>query len=251
MDIAGVQEPRAGRAVPGDLAGRTERRDRYHAVRVLLVDDQKLFRLGVRAILDREADLEVVGEAGDGHGAVVLAQRWAPDVVLLDLGIAAPGGIEAIRELRRVAPDAPIVALASSEDDALLLEAFSTGSAALLFKDISPQDLVTVVRRVHAGDRLIDGKVFARPVVARRLLDRFSDLAVYGPRAAPAFGSLSPRQVEILDKVSKGMSYRQVAQMLSISEATVKNYMGAVYRKLSVNDRTQAVVYAIREGWIG
>ena len=128
--------------------------------------------------------------------------------------------------------------------------AIKAGAAAFVLKDISPEDLVTIIRRVNTGEYLINDKVFAKPAVASRVLKEFRELAVYGQEAAPIFAPLSPREVEILDNIAQGMTNKQVAYALSISEQTVKNHMSSILRKLSVNDRTQAVVYAMRQGWI-
>ena len=132
----------------------------------------------------------------------------------------------------------------------MLFDAIKAGAAAFILKDIGPDDLVTIIRRVNNGEYLINDKVFARPAVASRVLKEFRELAVYGQEAAPIFAPLSPREVEILDNIAKGMTNKQVAYSLSISEQTVKNHMSSILRKLSVNDRTQAVVYAMKQGWI-
>jgi DNA-binding NarL/FixJ family response regulator len=147
-------------------------------------------------------------------------------------------------------PATGIVALAVNEDEDQLFEAITAGAAAFILKDISPEDLVTIIRRVNQGEYLINDKVFARPSVASRVLKEFRELAVYGADAQPIFAPLSPREVEILDNIAQGMTNKQVAYALGISEQTVKNHMSSILRKLSVNDRTQAVVYAMRQGWI-
>ena len=131
-----------------------------------------------------------------------------------------------------------------------LFDAIKAGAAAFILKDVGPDDLVTIIRRVAVGEFLINDKVFAKPAVASRVLKEFRELAVYGQEAAPIFAPLSPREVEILDNIAQGMTNKQVAYALSISEQTVKNHMSSILRKLSVNDRTQAVVYAMRQGWI-
>ena len=170
--------------------------------------------------------------------------------MLLDLSLPAPGGIETTQRVKREVPSAGIIALAVNEDEDQLFEAIKAGAAAFILKDIGPDDLVTIIRRVNGGEYLINDKVFARPSVANRVLKEFRELAVYGQEAAPIFAPLSPREVEILDNIAKGMTNKQVAYALSISEQTVKNHMSSILRKLSVNDRTQAVVYAMKQGWI-
>ena len=204
----------------------------------------------MRQILEQEPDFDIVAEADDSRSAFEAAEQHDPDIVLLDLSIPAPGGIETTQRIKREVPSAGIIALAVAEDEDQLFDAIKAGAAAFILKDIGPDDLVTIIRRVHAGEYLINDKVFARPAVASRVLKEFRELAVYGQEAAPIFAPLSPREVEILDNIAKGMTNKQVAYALSISEQTVKNHMSSILRKLSVNDRTQAVVYAMKQGWI-
>ena len=178
------------------------------------------------------------------------ALETSPDIVLMDLSLPAPGGIETTQRIKRELPSTAIIVLAVSEDEDALFDAIKAGAAAFILKDVGPDDLVTIIRRVVAGEYLINDKVFAKPAVASRVLKEFRELAVYGQEAAPIFAPLSPREVEILDNIAQGMTNKQVAYALSISEQTVKNHMSSILRKLSVNDRTQAVVYAMRQGWI-
>ncbi|HVM30004.1 MAG TPA: response regulator transcription factor [Candidatus Limnocylindrales bacterium] len=235
---------------PERRRGGPDRRNPDQRTKILLVDDHALFRVGMRQILEREPDFDVVGEAEDARDAFQQAVDLSPDIVLLDLSLPAPGGIETTQRVKREIPSVGIIALAVAEDEDQLFEAIKAGAAAFILKDINPDDLVTIIRRVRAGEYLINDKVFSRPAVASRVLKEFRELAVYGQEAAPIFAPLSPREVEILDNIAKGMTNKQVAYALSISEQTVKNHMSSILRKLSVNDRTQAVVYAMKQGWI-
>ncbi len=219
-------------------------------LKVLLVDDHPFFRLGVRNVLEQQPDLEVVGEAEDAQHAIETADQLAPDIILMDLSLPAPGGIEATARIKRGLPSAAVIVLAQQEDEDSLFDAIKAGAAAFILKDVAPNDLVAIIRRVGAGEYLINDKVFARPAVASRVLKEFRELAIYGQESQPIFAPLSPREVEILDNIAQGMTNKQVAFQLSISEQTVKNHMSSILRKLSVNDRTQAVVYAMRQGWI-
>lgn len=230
--------------------GQDRRNETYEQVRILIVDDHALFRVGIRNILEHEPDMEVVAEADDARSAMDAALGTNPDVILMDLSLPAPGGIETTQRVKRELPSAAIVVLSTEEDEDALFEAIKAGAAAFILKDIAPEDLVMIIRRVVAGEYLINDKVFSRPAVASRVLKEFRELAVYGQEAAPIFAPLSPREVEILDNIAQGMTNKQVAYALSISEQTVKNHMSSILRKLSVNDRTQAVVYAMRQGWI-
>jgi DNA-binding NarL/FixJ family response regulator len=235
---------------PDRRRGGPDRRNPEQRTKILLVDDHALFRVGMRQILDREADFDIVAEAEDARDAFSMAVEMTPDIILLDLSLPAPGGIETTQRIKREVPSAGIIALAVAEDEDQLFEAIKAGAAAFILKDINPDDLVTIIRRVRAGEYLINDKVFSRPTVASRVLKEFRELAVYGQESAPIFAPLSPREVEILDNIAKGMTNKQVAYALSISEQTVKNHMSSILRKLSVNDRTQAVVYAMKQGWI-
>jgi len=219
-------------------------------IRILIVDDHALFRVGIANILGRERDLDVVGEAADGRAALEMAGMTTPGIVLMDLSLPAPGGLETTQRIRREYPATAVIVMAQDEDEESLFASIKAGAAAFVIKDISPEDLILVIRRVSQGEFLINDKVFSKPAVASRVLKEFRELAVYGQEAAPIFAPLSPREVEILDNIAQGMTNKQVAYALSISEQTVKNHMSSILRKLSVNDRTQAVVYAMRQGWI-
>jgi DNA-binding NarL/FixJ family response regulator len=240
MDYSGPERRRGG----------PDRRNIGERTRILIVDDHALFRVGIANILGREPDLEIVGEADDSRSAVDRAIETSPDIVLMDLSLPSPGGIETTARIKRELPSTAIIVLAVSEDEDALFDAIKAGAAAFILKDVGPDDLVTIIRRVVNGEYLINDKVFAKPAVASRVLKEFRELAVYGQEAAPIFAPLSPREVEILDNIAQGMTNKQVAYALSISEQTVKNHMSSILRKLSVNDRTQAVVYAMRQGWI-
>jgi DNA-binding NarL/FixJ family response regulator len=235
---------------PDRRRGGPDRRGTGEKTRILLVDNHALFRVGMRNILEREPDFLIVGEASDSRGAIDMSVQLSPDIILMDLNLPSPGGIETTQRIKRELQPAGIIVLAVNEDEEALFDAIKAGAAAFILKDVGPDDLVTIIRRVFAGEYLINDKVFAKPAVASRVLKEFRELAVYGQEAAPIFAPLSPREVEILDNIAQGMTNKQVAYALSISEQTVKNHMSSILRKLSVNDRTQAVVYAMRQGWI-
>ena len=230
--------------------GQDRRNQTFERLKIEIVDGHALMRMGIRNILEREPDFEIVAEADDSRTAIDAAFATNPDVILMDLSLGTPGGIETTQRIKRELPAAAIIVLSTEEDEDALFEAIKAGAAAFILKDIAPEDLVMVIRRVVAGEYLINDKVFSKPAVASRVLKEFRELAVYGQEAAPIFAPLSPREVEILDNIAQGMTNKQVAYALSISEQTVKNHMSSILRKLSVNDRTQAVVYAMRQGWI-
>ncbi|MGH2489455.1 MAG: response regulator [Candidatus Limnocylindria bacterium] len=236
--------------IPMERRTGRDRRAVTEKTRIVIVDGHTLFRRGVRNILDLEPDLTVVGEAGSGREAITVVEELTPDVVLMDLTLPAPNGIETTQRIKRELPHTGVIVLASGDDEDQLFDAIKAGAAAYVLKDIDPTDLVAIIRRVRSGEYLINDKVFSRPAVASRVLKEFRELAVYGSDAQPIFAPLSPREVEILDNIAQGMTNKQVAYTLGISEQTVKNHMSSILRKLSVNDRTQAVVYAMRQGWI-
>ena len=235
---------------PERRRGGPDRRAEGEQTKILIVDGHALFRVGIANILGHESDFLVVAEADDSRSAVDRAIETSPDIILMDLSLSSPGGIETTQRIKRELPSTGIIVLAANEDEDALFDAIKAGAAAFILKDVGPDDLVTIIRRVVSGEYLINDKVFAKPSVASRVLKEFRELAVYGQDAAPIFAPLSPREVEILDNIAQGMTNKQVAYALSISEQTVKNHMSSILRKLSVNDRTQAVVYAMRQGWI-
>ncbi len=235
---------------PERRRGGPDRRAGGEKTHILIVDDHALMRVGMRNIPEREPDFVVVGEVDDSRSAIEAAAELSPDIILMDLTLPPPGGIETTQRIKRELPATGIIILAPDEDEDALFDAIRAGAAAFILKDVGPDDLVTIIRRVGMGEFLINDKVFARPAVASRVLKEFRELAIYGQEATPIFAPLSPREVEILDNIAQGMTNKQVAYALSISEQTVKNHMSSILRKLAVNDRTQAVVYAMRQGWI-
>ena len=232
-------------------------------VRVLIADEQPLFRQGVRYTLEQAEDLEVVAETADGQAAAQCAESYTPDVVLIDanipLGVRPPmdsqnfgsTGLEVVRMIKRRVPGTACIILTTFEDEEQLFQCIKVGAAAYLLKDISPQELVDVVRRVSHGEYLINDSVLSRPVVASRVLKQFRELtAAADEEVEQLFVPLSQREVEILDYIAHGNSNKEIARALKISDQTVKNHITSILRKLAVNDRTQAVVYALRHGWI-
>ncbi|MGC8874838.1 MAG: response regulator [Chloroflexia bacterium] len=217
---------------------------------VLIVDDHPLFRQGVRAVLEREPDLRVVGEAGDGQEAIRLAEELAPDVVLIDISLPGLNGLEVARVIKRRQPQASLIVLTVYEDDEQLFNAIKAGASAYFSKDIQPQQLVQVIREVGRGTYLIDEHVFGKPHIATRVLHQFRELAAAEEELGSLFSPLTSREIEILDCMAQGLTNKEIADRLYISSQTVKNHVTAILRKLQVNDRTSAVIYALRRGWI-
>ncbi len=219
-------------------------------VRILLVDDHPLFRQGVTWTLSNQADLEIVGEVADGQGAIQQADVLLPDIVLCDINLPGMNGLEVTRILKRRHPQMAVIILTLHEDDEQLFHAIRVGASAYAIKDIAAQDLISLIRRVGRGEYLINENVLSRPFVASKVLDQFRELATLDEASDTVFSPLTPREVEILDCVARGNSNKEIARLLSISDQTVKNHITSILRKLAVNDRTQAVIYALRHGWI-
>lgn len=218
--------------------------------RVLLVDDHPLFRQGVRHALDGAPDIQIVAEASDGQMAIQMADTLAPDVMLCDINLPGISGLEATRVIRRRNPHIAVVVLTVHEDDEQLFGAIKAGAAAFSTKDVGQDRLLELVRRTGSGEYLINENVVNKPSVASRVLKQFRDLASMEPEDESLFAPLTSREIEILDCIARGMSNKEIARSLLISDQTVKNHITSILRKLAVNDRTQAVIYALRRGWI-
>ncbi|MCI2418902.1 response regulator transcription factor [Saccharopolyspora sp. K220] len=212
-------------------------------VRVLLVDDQELMRMGFRMVLDAQDDLEVVGEAGNGADAVELAGRLRPDVVLMDVRMPVLDGVEATRRI--VAADsAKVLVMTTFDLDEYALSALRNGASGFLLKDTPPESLVTAVRSVASGDAVV------APSVTKRLLDRFLGERVGELRDPAVLDVLTDREREVLVLVAKGLSNSEIAGKLFLSEATVKTHLGRILSKLDLRDRVQAVVLAYETGLV-
>lgn len=219
-------------------------------IRVLIVDDHPIFRAGIRLAFDSSSDLEVVGEAATGDSAVHLADVALPDIILLDAQLRSDDAIELTRQLKRRHPHTLVVLLTRIDDDEQLFQAIRSGAAAYLTKDVDAEALVAAIRRVATGEYLINDSVLSRPHVASRVLHQFQELSVLDESTEGVFSPLTPREIEILDYVAQGNSNKEIAFQLRISDQTVKNHITSILRKLAVNDRTQAVIFALRHGWI-
>lgn len=219
-------------------------------IRVLIADDHPIFRQGVRGVLESEPDVEVVAEASDGKQAIALARALAPDVVLVDVNMPTVDGVEVARSIKTHLPRTGVVMMTAYDDEEQLFQAIKVGAAAFYLKDVRPDELLNGLRRVAVGEYLINESVLTKPLVASRVLKQFRDLTMIGADIEPLFVPLSAREIEVLDYIARGNSNKEIARALKISDQTVKNHITSILRKLAVNDRTQAVVYALRRGWI-
>jgi DNA-binding NarL/FixJ family response regulator len=220
------------------------------AIRIVLADASRLTTLGIVQVLEKEADMEILAIVADGEEAVQKTIELEPDILIIEVDLPTLSGIKATQKVRRELPHVGVVILTAVEEEQSLFDAIRAGAAAYLHKDCDPKELVESIRKVRTGQFIINEKIFAKPAVATKVLAEFRELSVYGPGSSHVFAPLSPREVQILDNIAQGMTNKEVAYTLAISEQTVKNHMSSILRKLSVNDRTQAVVYAIRQGWI-
>jgi DNA-binding NarL/FixJ family response regulator len=215
--------------------------------RVLLVDDQPLLRTGFRMILSAEADLTVVGEAGDGASAVELARRLRPNVVLMDIRMPGMDGIQATRALAGPGVEEPVkvLILTTFGLDEYVVESLRAGASGFLLKDAPPEDLVEAIRIVAAGEALL------APSVTRRLLDRVaSRLPPANEDTIPALSQLTERELEVLKLMARGLSNAEIAEKLVVSETTVKTHVSRVLAKLDLRDRVQAVILAYETGLV-
>jgi NarL family two-component system response regulator LiaR len=207
-------------------------------IRVLVVDDHVVVRRGIRALLATETDIEVVGEAENGREAVAETENLQPDVTLMDLVMPEMDGIEAIRRITARQPEARILVLTSFAADDKVFPAIKAGALGYLLKDSSPEELVGAIHQVYRGESSL------HPTIARKLLQELSQPA-HEPRTLEP---LTEREVEVLKLVAQGRSNQEIAEALVISEATARTHVSNILRKLHLASRTQAALYALREG---
>jgi len=211
-------------------------------IKILICDDQEIVCEGLQRILEADPDLTVVGTAHDGQEALDLAAQKKPDLVLMDLKMPVMNGIQATRRLRELYPRMQVLVLTTYADDEWLFDAIRSGASGYLLKDRPRAELIEAIKGTMAGEAYID------PAVARKVL---ANVAQAPPaKGRPARVALSPREAEILELLALGLSNADIAGRLFLSEGTVRNYMSALFAKLEVSDRTQAVVAALRDGLV-
>ena len=209
-------------------------------IKVLITDDHPVVREGLSTMLSREKDIVVVGEAENGLRALEMAQELAPDIVLMDLRMPEMDGVEAIRRIKAVKPEIQFIILTTYNDDDYIFKGIEAGARGYLLKDAPREKLFHAIRAVSRGESLLE------PAVASRLLDRLSELS----QQAQSTEVLSEREREILALIARGTSNKEIAITLNIGESTVKTHIQSIFRKLDVNDRTEAVTEGLRQGII-
>ncbi len=211
-------------------------------IKILIADDHAVVREGTRQILQQEPDLEVVAEAGDGEEAVRLTATTRPDVAIIDVAMPRVDGIAATRQIKALYPNTAVLVLTAYDDDQFVFSLLEAGAAGYLLKTVRGHELVDAVRAVFAGESVL------HPAVARKVLNRFVPSAG-GARSRPA-DVLSERELEVLRLASRGLSNQEIADKLSLSLRTVQAHFSHIFNKIQVGSRTEAVVRALKEGWV-
>jgi len=212
-------------------------------IRLLLVDDQEIVRAGLRSLLERQSELEIVGEAGGGQEAVSLAKQLRPDVVLMDITMPNMNGAEATRQIKRLAPEVNVLALTIHEDEAYFFEMLSAGASGYVPKRASPDDLMAAIRVAAAGE------VFLHPIVAGALVQDYLRRVSSGTER-DSYNGLTSRQQEVLTLIAEGLSNQDIASRLGISVRTVERHRENIMDRLNLHSRTDLVKYALRKGLI-
>lgn len=207
-------------------------------LRLFLVDDHAVVRVGLRALLEGEPDMEVVGEAGTAAEAIAAVPHVRPDIVLMDIRLPDLSGIEACRRIRKMTPETQVVMLTSYADDDLVLEAIEAGAVGYVLKHLSTDALLDAIRAVGQGEGILD------PAVTRRLLSRIRK-AIQTEHSA-AFRELSEREMQILALMARGKSNSEIARILGLQEKTVRNHVSTIFSKIGVTNRVEAATYAVR-----
>jgi NarL family two-component system response regulator LiaR len=220
-----------------------DREEAMEKIRVLLAEDHVVVREGTRELIRREQDMEVVGEAGDGEEAIELATKLRPDVVIMDIAMPKVNGIEATKRIKEQYPTTAVLILTAYDNEQYIFALLEAGAAGYLLKNVRRSELIDAVRAVYAGESVL------HPVVTRKVLQRFRGAkGAVGEEMSREI--LSERELEVLRLASRGISNKDIARELVLSVRTVQAHLGNIFNKLGVGSRTEAVLYALRRGWV-
>jgi NarL family two-component system response regulator LiaR len=212
-------------------------------IKILIADDHAVVREGTRQILEQESDMTVVAEAADGEEAVRLAGSSRPDVAIIDIAMPEVDGIEATRQIKTLYPGVAVLILSAYDDDQFVFGLLEAGAAGYLLKSVRGHELVNSVRQIYSGESVL------HPTIARKVLNRFAPTAGQPAGQKPP-EILSDREMEVIKLAAKGLSNQDIANDLCLSLRTVQAHLGHIFNKLQVSSRTEAVVCALKEGWI-
>jgi len=211
-------------------------------IRILLAEDHIVVRQGTRQLLEREHDLEVVGEAGDGEEAIRLTNKLKPDVIIMDVAMPKLSGIEATKQIKELLPSAIVLVLTGYDYDEYIFSLLEAGAAGYLLKDVSGDELIGAIRAVYAGEPVL------HPIVVRKLVTRFKSQTATTAEARPQ-ELISQRELEVLKLAARGMSNKDIGEDLFISVRTVQAHLRGIFNKLGVGSRSEAVLYGLKRGW--
>jgi len=212
-------------------------------IKILIADDHAVVRDGTRQILEQEKDMEVIAEAADGAEAIKLAGSTRPDVAIIDIAMPGVDGIEATRQIKSLYPKIAVLILSAYDDDQFIFSLLEAGAAGYLLKSVRGRELIDAVRQVHAGESVL------HPAIARKVLNRFVPASGKAP-GQKSTEVLSDREIEVLKYATRGLSNQNIADELCLSLRTVQAHLGHIFNKLQVSSRTEAVVRALKEGWV-
>ncbi len=212
-------------------------------ITILIADDHALMRDGIRRILERESDFDVVAEAGDGEEAITLIESLKPDIAIIDIAMPNVDGIEATKHVKASCPGTAVLILTAYDDDEFVFGLVEAGAAGYLLKSVQSQELVQAIRAIHAGESVL------HPSVARKVLDHFVPSLAKSGKQIP-LETLTERELEVLRLVTKGLSNKEIGDELILSVRTIQGHLRSIFSKLHVGSRTEAVFQAMKEGWV-
>lgn len=211
-------------------------------ITILLAENHVVVRESIRRFLEREANFEVVGEAGDGEEAVQMASQLKPDVIIMDISMPKLNGIEATKQIKALQPSAVVLILTAYDYEQYIFPLLEAGAAGYLLKDVSSRELISAIQTVHKGEAVL------HPAVARKVMERLRQTKVE-PTGERALDLLTEREITILKMAARGMSNNDMAQELHLSVRTIESHLGSIFNKLGVGSRTEAVIQAMKKGW--